>query len=87
MFRGQQRRLPPKSDPRKRPIKEREREQRLKQGLRQSQQTLPKLKDLNSKMEKSKIIKELTKKDLFDSFRNESYGSHRPKCSADKHIC
>ena len=36
-------------------------------------------------MEKNKIIKELTKKDLFDSFRSDSYGSHRPKFSAEKH--
>ena len=38
-------------------------------------------------MEKSKIIKELTKKDLFDSFIKDSYGSQIPKCSAKKHSC
>ena len=41
----------------------------MKQGLRQSHQTLPKLKYLKYKMEKSKIIKELIKKYLFESFR------------------
>ena len=38
-------------------------------------------------MEKSKIIKKLTKKYLFKSFRKEGYGYHIPKCSAEKPIC
>ena len=85
LLRGQQRRLPPILEPGQRPRKEREREQRMKQGLRQSQQTLPKLKYLKSKMEKIKIIKELMKKYLFESFREESYGYHRTECCDEKH--
>ena len=32
-----------------------------------------------------KLKKQLTNKDLFGSFRKDSYGSHRPKCSVEKH--
>ena len=85
LFWGQRRRLPPRSDPRQRLRKERERYQRSKQRLSKSKKTLPKLKGLISKMEKSKIIKELTKKYLLEIFSKESYGYHRSKWSAEKH--
>ena len=38
-------------------------------------------------MKKNKIIKDLTKKYLFESFTKESYGYHGPKFSAEKHSC
>ena len=60
----------------------------MKQGLRQSQQTLFKAKRIEIQYgKKIKIIKEMIKKYLFHSFRKDNYSSHEPKRSAEKHRC